>query len=197
MEVQLNDVAQRIPAGHRLRIAVSTQAWPLVWPASQKMTLELLTGKSVLTLPLLESEKINDLKTAQPDTAAIPLPLAMTWKRPVKRERKITRDAAGGKVSRVYLKDDGAYRIQEHGMEISALGTLTYTTEGEDPLTAVAEYSYQISQARDDWKVTVECDIRVTADADNFYLSGEYRAIEDEQIIKRRSVNMPIERKHV
>ena len=197
VEVQLNDVAQRIPAGHRLRVAVSTQAWPLVWPASQKMRLELLTGKSVLALPLLDTDRINGLKTAQPGSAAIPLPLAMTWKRPVKRERKIKRDAASGKVSRVYLKDDGVYRIEEHGMEIGASGTLTYTTEGEDPLTAVAEYSYQISQARDDWKVTVECDIRVTADADNFYLSGEYRAIEKEQIIKRRSVNLPIKRKHV
>jgi hypothetical protein len=61
----------------------------------------------------------------------------------------------------------------------------------------VAEYRYQISQARGDWKVTVECDIRVTADADNFYLSGEYRALEDEQIIKRRRVKLPIKRNHV
>ncbi|MCP4276929.1 MAG: CocE/NonD family hydrolase, partial [Gammaproteobacteria bacterium] len=53
VEVQLNDISQRVPIGHRLRASVSTQAWPLVWPASRTMTLELLLGKSILTLPLL------------------------------------------------------------------------------------------------------------------------------------------------
>lgn len=194
VQLSLNDIAQRIPKGHRVRVAISTQAWPLVWPAADAMTLELLLGKSVLTLPLLNHQSIESLNTAQPESAAIPTPLSITWQRPIKRERKITHDEDDGTVSRVYLKDDGAFRIEEHGMEIDARGTLTYRCKGEDPCTAEAAYHYHITHARGDWNASVECDMRVTADAENFYLSGEYQAIENNQVIKRRTINLPVKR---
>jgi putative CocE/NonD family hydrolase len=193
----LNDIAQSVPAGHRLRIAVSTQAWPLVWPAPQAMTLELLTGKSTLTLPLLTSETVEKLKIASPGDAAIPESLPLTWLRAVKRERKIESDITQGTVTRVYLKDDGAFRIEEHGMEVDASGSLTYRCRGEDPLTAEAAYRYRIHQARDEWNAGVECELRITADAENFSVEGEYRAIEDGQVVKRRVVNLPVRRKFV
>jgi putative CocE/NonD family hydrolase len=197
VEVVLNDIAQRVPAGHRLRIALSTQAWPLVWPAPDIMTLELLLGHSSLTLPLLEPEKLGDLETVQPEAAAIPAPLSLTWQRPVKREREITHDPATGRVSRVYVKDDGAYRIDEHGVEVDAMGTLTYRSQGEDPLTAEAEYRYRLEHRRENWNACVECDVRVTADAENFYLTGEYRALENNQLVRRRDVRVPVKRKFV
>ena len=197
VEIVLNDIAQRVPAGHRLRVAVSTQAWPLVWPAPDIMTLELLLGHSSLTLPLLEAEELEDLETVQPEAAAIPAPLSLTWQRPVKREREITHDPTTGSVSRVYVKDDGAYRIDEHGMEIDARGTLTYRSQGEDPLTAEAEYRYHLEHRRENWNVSVECDIRITADAENFYLTGEYRALENNQLVRRRDARVPVRRKFV
>ncbi len=197
VEVQLNDIAQKVPAGHRLRVSVSTQAWPLVWPAARAMTLELRMGKSTLTLPLLDLDKIRDLKTDQPDKGAIPETLSLDWLRPVERQRKVERDAEKGMVSRVYVKDDGAYRIKEHGMEIDAWGILTYRSCKEDPLSAEAEYRYCIQHARDDWNAGVECEVKVTADADNFYIKGEYRAIENMKIIRRRGVDVSVRRKSV
>jgi putative CocE/NonD family hydrolase len=195
--LSLNDIAQRIPGGHRLRVAISTQAWPLVWPAPQTMTLQLQLGKCSLSLPLLAAEQVEDLKSDAPDGAAIPQAPPLTWLRPVRRERNIERDAASGCVSRVYLKDDGCFRIDEHGMQIDARGTLTYRCRGEDPLTAQAEYRYRLMHARDDWHAAVECELRVSADAENFYIEGEYRALEDNRVIKRRTIKQPIPRKHV
>jgi len=197
VEVLLNDIAQRIPAGHRLRVAVSTQAWPLVWPAPATMTLELLHGQSGLTLPLLKPEKLAGLKTSQPEAPAIPAPLALTWRRPLKRDREITHDPETGSISRVYLKDDGAYRIDEHGMEVDAWGTLTYRSQGEDPLSVEAEYRYHLEHNRADWNACVECDIRVTADAEHFFLTGEYRALENNQLVRRRQLRVPVRRKFV
>ena len=42
------------------------------------------------------------------------------------------------------------------------------------PLTAAAEYQYRIRHARDTWDAGVECEVRITADGDNFYVEGEY-----------------------
>ena len=197
VEISLNDIAQRIPVGHRLRVAVSTQAWPMVWPASTATTLELLLGHSNLTLPLLKPEEIAGLKTTQPEAPAIPAPLSLTWRRPVERNREIIHGPEKGSLSRTYLKDDGAYRINEHGMEIDAWGTLTYRSQGEDPLSAEAEYRYRIKQTRADWNACVECDIRVTANAENFFVTGEYRALENNQLVRRRQVQVPVRRKFV
>ena len=33
--VELNEAAQVVPAGHRLRVAVSTSFWPMVWPSPE------------------------------------------------------------------------------------------------------------------------------------------------------------------
>jgi uncharacterized protein len=35
VRVQLDDIAYRVPAGHRLRLAVSTAYWPMIWPAPE------------------------------------------------------------------------------------------------------------------------------------------------------------------
>jgi hypothetical protein len=197
VEISLNPIAQCVPAGHRIRLSVSTQAWPLVWPAARNMTLELLTGQSSLSLPLLDAERIESLTPAPLADAAIPESLALTWTRPVKRERTIEIDEVTGMISRSYIKDDGAYHIEEHGMEIDASGCLTYRTRGEDPLTAEADYSYQINLARGDWQVGVECEVRVTADAENFFIKGEYRAIEKGRLVRRRAIDIPIKREFV
>ena len=33
--IRLDAIAQRVPAGHRLRVAVSTAYWPWVWPVAE------------------------------------------------------------------------------------------------------------------------------------------------------------------
>ena len=43
--VRLDAIAQRVPAGHRLRVALSTSYWPWVWPAAEPVTLTLHGGR--------------------------------------------------------------------------------------------------------------------------------------------------------
>ena len=43
--ISLDAIAQRVPAGHRLRVAVSTAYWPWVWPTAKPVTLTLHAGR--------------------------------------------------------------------------------------------------------------------------------------------------------
>jgi putative CocE/NonD family hydrolase len=52
VKLKLNDCGQRIGRGSRIRLAVSTSYWPIVWPSPEQVTLSVLTGTSTLTLPL-------------------------------------------------------------------------------------------------------------------------------------------------
>lgn len=50
--VPLNGVAQSFPAGHRIRLSISTSYWPLAWPPPEPVTLTVYGGESELELPV-------------------------------------------------------------------------------------------------------------------------------------------------
>ena len=52
VQVQMNHCGHRFAAGTRLRLAVSTAYWPVVWPSPETATVTVLTGSSCLVLPL-------------------------------------------------------------------------------------------------------------------------------------------------
>src|SRR4029453_2543530 len=49
VRLQLNDCGATLPAGHRIRLALSTTYWPMVWPAPHDATVTILGG--TLDLP--------------------------------------------------------------------------------------------------------------------------------------------------
>ena len=48
MRLQLNDVAHAFPAGHRIRLALSTTYWPIAWPSPEAATVTVSTAGSRL-----------------------------------------------------------------------------------------------------------------------------------------------------
>ena len=50
VRIQLNDAGAVLPAGHKVRLALSTSYWPMVWPSPEKATLTVLGG--TLDLPV-------------------------------------------------------------------------------------------------------------------------------------------------
>lgn len=52
IKIPLRDIAYVVPAGHRLRVAISTTYWPLVWPSPEPVCLSLKTAQSYLSLPV-------------------------------------------------------------------------------------------------------------------------------------------------
>src|SRR5262249_46849983 len=42
--VQLNDAGSIFPSGHKVRLALSTTYWPMVWPSPEKATLTIFGG---------------------------------------------------------------------------------------------------------------------------------------------------------
>jgi uncharacterized protein len=49
VRIQLNDCAATFAAGHRIRLALSTTYWPMIWPSPQDATVTILGG--TLDLP--------------------------------------------------------------------------------------------------------------------------------------------------
>ncbi len=87
VEVRLSAIAYAVPAGHRLRLAVSPTYWPWAWPSPEPVTLTVVAGPgSFLDLPLRtppEAEEPTPPHFSEPggSPAAAPCGPRSRWRR--------------------------------------------------------------------------------------------------------------------
>lgn len=77
VEVEMNAVTQAFPAGHRIRLSVSTSYWPLAWPPPKPVLLSVHTGQSGLELPVrpvAEPDELPPRPFGEPEGAP-PIPV--------------------------------------------------------------------------------------------------------------------------
>ena len=184
--VRLNAAGQRVAAGSRLRLALATASWPLLWPAPEAACLTVACGASRLELPLREAQPLDDA-LAPFEPAEMPQPPAIPWQRPFGRVRRIERELGSGLARLVLEKDDGAFTIESHGMTIDQKGREVQEIVEGDPLSSRGEVSWSIAQSRGAWRVRIEATTTVTCDAESFRVNAEVAAWEsDGQVFRDR-----------
>ncbi|RVA14248.1 CocE/NonD family hydrolase, partial [Mesorhizobium sp. M7D.F.Ca.US.004.03.1.1] len=52
VRLKLNDFARTVPKGHRIRLALANQHWPILWPQPKLSTLSMASGDSTVMLPV-------------------------------------------------------------------------------------------------------------------------------------------------
>jgi len=189
----MNAIAQIVPAGARLRLALTTGSWPLLWPAPACATLTLDGAGCSLELPVRDARPSDDaLPPFEP--AEIPQPSEVTWLRSFARIRRFETELASQRTELVLEKDDGAYRIVDHGMEVDQLGEERQAIVEGDPLSNRGEVTWRIAQSRGDWNVAVAATTTVTCDATAFHVTARITAEEGGETIHERLLERTIPR---
>lgn len=191
--VPLNAIAQGVPSGHRIRLAVSTQSWPLSWPAAQSMTLSLMPGKSRLSLPLRDPEA-PDGPVPEFPKVEIPSEPSLSWLRPVRRERSVTTDIVTGTQTRSYVKDDGAFIVNENAQLVDSVVNLTYRHDGQDPLSCRADLTFELKVGDEDNPAILSNHVTVKCDQASFIVNGKLTALHEGNIIHERQLDTKIPR---
>lgn len=57
VNVPMNYLAQSFPAGHRIRLSISTSYWPLAWPSPEVVRLTIYPDNSKLILPVRDTNQ--------------------------------------------------------------------------------------------------------------------------------------------
>lgn len=191
--VTMNAIAQVVPADWRLRLALSCGSWPLLWPAPEATRLTIDCSASRLVLPLGNGEEdgaaLADLGAAE----IAPRP-DLTWLRPFSRSRRFVTDVETGTTTLVLEKDDGAYRINSHGLVVEQAGTEHQSiTEGE-PLSSRGEVRWQLALSRDDWQTSVDAVTTLVCDAATFLVTAQITAREGNETVFSRRLERSIPR---
>jgi putative CocE/NonD family hydrolase len=190
VKVPLKMVGFRVPAGHRLRLAISTHYWPLTMPLPIAATVTLHAGQ--LTLPRRRGAEI-----AAPELGAAwsPPPLPVDVLTPPMRGRiRVTHDVASGEATVEVVRNLGAIRIADTGVELRALGSERYSVQRDDPATARSEAVRAAGFRRNDWNVRIVTQSTVDAHGPCWRLRAVLDAFEQEQRVFSREWTIEVPR---
>ncbi|WP_016855238.1 CocE/NonD family hydrolase [Halomonas smyrnensis] len=192
--VALKHIAQQFPAGHAIRLSLSTSYWPLAWPAPRPVTLTLCPGRSRLMLPV---------RAPQPEEeAALPAflepegapPIAKTLIQPTQESWRVIRDLANDQTTLEVINDEGRYRLDAIDLEIAGRVTerYRYSYGSYDSVSGWTEWERTFR--RGDWEVRTLTRTLMTSDPDSFRLRATLDAWEGETRIFARTWDETIPR---
>ncbi len=191
VDVPLNAIGYQVPAGHRLRLAVSPTYWPWAWPAPERVTLSVFTGGSALDLPVWmgSGEHVPPAHFAAPERAPTP------QHEPLGGEsgREVRRDVATGTVEVINTVDDG-HRLLDDGLEYREHERDVYHIVEGDPLSARVECVRAFSVGRAQWRITVRTVSTMSATAGSFQVTNALDAYEGDDRVFTRTWNAEVPR---
>ncbi|HUF86690.1 MAG TPA: CocE/NonD family hydrolase [Thermohalobaculum sp.] len=194
--IELKHIAQRFAAGHRIRLALSTAYFPMVWPAPERVSLTVHPGESSLELPIRSASTDDDRLApfAPPEQAP---PLEREQLVPGESVARTLVDQADGSVTTELVEDSGTYRLAAIDLTIRSRGTERYRVHPEDPTSASGEVVWEWEMSRGDWRVATRTETRLICDAESFHIRARLEAREGDWPAHVQEWDEAIPRNHV
>ncbi len=184
VRVQLNGLAQLLPAGHRLRISLSTSYFPLAWPTPEPVRLTVDTSDSLVRLPI-RRPRDESISFEDPDGAPIAARHQLTEER---HDWKVIRDLARDTSVLEVVNDLGTYRLDDIDVTVRRSAEEWYSYESDDFASPAGHTRWIRELSRAEWSIRTITQARLTCDPHHFHLSTELDAYEgDRRIVSHNS----------
>ncbi len=193
VSVALDHIAYRLPEGHRLRVAVSSNYWPILWPSPEPATLTLSGGSFDLPLRIRHAQS-DEVSFAPPEAAS---PLAMREIRPESHIRRTEIDQRSGIVSLIIEDDFGEAENLDHGGIAGSVARERWDIHPDDPLSARGTAHWTEVVERDGKRLRTEAHCAMWSDAAHFHLTARIEAYEGDAQICARDFAESIRRDHL
>lgn len=200
VRMRLKICGHRFAAGHRIRFAISTAYWPILWPAPEAATLTIDLAGSRFTLPV---RALDAAQTAVEFAAPAHGPFApITQLSQSRLARSVTIDTLTDTATYVTVGEgglfgEGVFRfddidlLEDHGL------TRTLTVQADDPLSARSAISQYFALGRDGWRIRIETETEMTGTAEAFRMTGTVRAFENGELVVERVYDQSFPRDHL
>lgn len=176
--IKLDDCAHRLLPGHRLRIALSSTYWPLVWPPTEggvrmhRGTLRLPSAPRAVEAP-------NNLGVGVG---------AATLDHALEQPEQHTRSVSHKDDVRILDTYDnfGVERFAS-GLSRATVCREHYEIADNDPLTAAMTTHWTEEMKRPGWKINTETTTTMTASASHFHIKARLDAYEADSLVFSRT----------
>lgn len=190
--VTLDQIAYRIPAGHRLRVSLSTSYWPFIWPSPEQATLSVTKGS--LSLPARITADQAEVTFPPPETST---PWQTETLRTATSTREVIVDSATGQQTTRIENDFGENRDLQHGLISGSRVTEHWSIHPDDPLSAISNIHWEQTGGRDQWCWKTEIIMQTRCDDNYLYVDAQLSAYNDDQLIFDNRYSDKIERQFV
>jgi hypothetical protein len=186
VRLEFKPVAQRFEVGHRIRLALSTSYFPLVWPAPEPVELVLHTGGTRLELPVRAGVDADQRpRDFAPPESAPPL-----QKRVIERgdnRWRVEHDMVEDRVELQVGDGDGEFLVEAIDLTVRNQGFETYRVTSDDPDSASGEVTWEYSMSRGDWNLRTKTQTRLTSDRQAFHIEARLEAWEGDARVSEKT----------
>lgn len=175
VSLNLDHIAYRVPKGHRLRVAVSSAYWPLIWPTPESAELTLSEGE--ISIPQRACADRDEWQFPPPETEA---PRQITQLREETNARRVETDMTSGEVHLIVDDDFGLIRDSEHGLISGGTAHEKWSIHPDDPLSARGQCHWVQELERSSTRLRTEARCEMWSDQHMFHLRATLDAFEND-----------------
>ena len=190
--IPLKNVSQRIPAGHRLRVALSTSYWIWIWPSATMTSITVDMASSGLILPAPPSG-LERLRTTFEPAVNAPAPAMKQLRRMHPYCRRFVDEETGDVVYR-RSTDGRGDQLTPSGMRYWGNEHTDYRINPDDPLTASMNTVRQSGFERPGWRITSKLESKMECDMDDFIVTTHMAVAQDGKTIHDEASTVRIPR---
>lgn len=192
VSLDLDQIAYRIPKGHRLRVAISSSYWPTLWPSPERTTLNIELGNIELPVrPLADGAEIS---FEEPESAE---PWRVKELRPSSYSRDETINKETGTTLTKIACDFGENQDLEHGLISGGWMKENWLIHPDDPNSAKVDAEWEKTGGRmgQMWRTHVMATMH--SDKTHFFITANLKAYENDTLIFEKDYGDKITRKLV
>ena len=195
VRIALNGCAPSFPAGHRLRLSLSTSYFPLAWTPPLPVRLTIYPAASHLCLPTRRAQPQSEQPGFLAPEGAPPIE-KIYLERP-HNNWWVKRDLANDVSTLEVINNPGWIRIPEINLEFKRNTREWYSYCANEFDSPRGETLCKWSLKRADWQVETITRTIMTCDAQHFYIHAQLDAYEGETRVYSRNWNETVPRKLV
>ncbi len=194
VRIPLNHIAQSFPAGHRIRLGLSTSYWPLAWPPPRPVRLTVHPVDSALLLPVRPRRDDDDRALRPFGVPEGAEPSHRTIVKGPQYDWRIIRNLGPEESTLHVVNDDGIYRL-EMGLEVEKRREEWYRFRGYDFGSLEGEVHGVRGLSRPGWSVRTETRTVLSSTAREFKIHATLDAFEGGRRIFTRIWNESVDRR--
>ncbi|MEZ5783831.1 MAG: CocE/NonD family hydrolase [Rhizobiaceae bacterium] len=186
VRMKLRCCGQRFEKGQRIRLAIATGHWPIVFPGPENATLSIHLGKSKLILPARAPQPLDQTLAEFPGPESAQPMAQEVIKAGDPFRRDLIIDQITGETTYSVVSDGGTVLHPHTGMILSARQTEAFVVHPDDPNSARGTCTWKKSFSRGDWNVGLSVSATVRALRDVWRIETHITAHSGDEVVLDR-----------